>query len=148
MKAREYIEHQYLPWILFLDPSDTIKHFSNGKESFLCELYNHISKEFKALERYELFMFRVEFKKQMSPIGLINMICVKTPEAILQGEASYIFIIHNEKELIYYTVDYVLDITYAIKKYHNKTVVTVDNTTNDIKEIIHKIMIDLMKHQG
>ena len=44
MKAREYIEHQYLPWILFLDPKDTIKHFTSSKEEYVCELYNHISK--------------------------------------------------------------------------------------------------------
>ena len=46
MRAREYIEHQYIPWILFLDKRDTIKHFVDGKESYLCELYNHISKIF------------------------------------------------------------------------------------------------------
>ena len=88
MRAREYIEHQYIPWILFLDKRDTIKHFVDGKESYLCELYNHISKEFKALERYELFMFRVEFLKQATPLGLVHIIAVKTPEAILQDTAG------------------------------------------------------------
>ena len=117
MRAREYIEHQYIPWILFLDKRDTIKHFVDGKESYLCELYNHISKEFKALERYELFMFRVEFLKQATPLGLVHIIAVKTPEAILQGESAYLFIVYNDNVLINYTVDYVLDITYAIKKY-------------------------------
>lgn len=145
MKAREYIEHQYIPWILFLDSKDTIKHFINGKEEYLCELYNHISKEFKALERYELFMFRVEATKQMSPIGMINLISVKTPEAFYQGDSAYLFIVYNEKELIYYTVDYVMDITYAIKKYSNNKVMTLDNTKLDLKEIISKINIDLMK---
>ena len=48
MKAREYIEHHYLPWILFLDRKDTIRHFVEKKEMYLCEMYNHISKEFKA----------------------------------------------------------------------------------------------------
>ena len=145
MKAREYIEHQYIPWILFLDKKDTIKHFVNGKEEYLCELYNHVSKEFKALERYELFMFRVEVTKQMSPIGMINMITVKTPEAFFQGDSAYLFIVYNENELIYYTVDYVLDVTYVIKKYHNKTVTSLDNTRLDLKEIISKINMDLMK---
>ena len=42
MKAREYIEHKFLPWILFLDKYDTINHFNNGKEAYLMELYNHI----------------------------------------------------------------------------------------------------------
>ena len=139
LKAREYIEHQYLPWILFLDKKDTIKHFTDRKEDFLCELYNHISKEFKALERYELFMFRVEVSKHASPIGMVNLISVKTPDAIFQGDSAYIFIIYNDDELIYYTVDYVLDITYSIKKYHNKKVVTIDNTTLDLKEILNKI---------
>ena len=145
MKAREYIEHQYIPWILFLDKKDTIKHFVNGKEEYLCELYNHVSKEFKALERYELFMFRVEVTKQMSPIGMINMITVKTPEAFFQGDSAYLFIVYNENELIYYTVDYVLDVTYVIKKYHNKTVTSLDNTRLDLKEIISKINMYLMK---
>lgn len=144
MKAREYIEHQYLPWILFLDKKDTIRHFTERKEGYLCELYNHISKEFKALERYELFMFRVEFSKQATPFGMTNVISIKTPEAILQGDSAYIFIIYNDNELIYYTVDYVLDITYSIKKYHNKKVVTIDNTQLDLKEIMHKINMDLM----
>lgn len=145
MKAREYIEHQYIPWILFLDRKDTIKHFINGKEEYLCELYNHISKEFKALERYELFMFRVNTTKQVSTLGIVNIITVKTPEAFLQGESAYLFIVYNDEELIYYTVDYVMDVTYAIKKYHNKKVTTLDNTRLDLKEIMSKINIDLMK---
>lgn len=144
MRAREYIEHQYIPWILFLDRRDTIKHFVDGKESYLCELYNHISKEFKALERYELFMFRVEFLKQATPLGLVHIIAVKTPEAILQGESAYLFIVYNDNELIYYTVDYVLDITYAIKKYKDKKVTTIDNTELNLKEIMNKITMDLM----
>lgn len=144
MRAREYIEHQYIPWILFLDKRDTIKHFVDGKESYLCELYNHISKEFKALERYELFMFRVEFLKQATPLGLVHIIAVKTPEAILQGESAYLFIVYNDNELIYYTVDYVLDITYAIKKYKDKKVTTIFNTELNLKEIMNKITMDLM----
>lgn len=145
MKAREYIEHQYLPWILFLDRKDTIKHFIDGKESYLCELYNHISKEFKALERYELYMFRVEFSKQMSPLGMVNIITVKAPQAFLQGESAYLLIVYSDSLLIYYTVDYVLDITYSIKKYRDKKVTTVDNCQLDLKEIMNKINIDLMK---
>ena len=144
MRAREYIEHQYIPWILFLDKRDTIKHFVDGKESYLCELYNHISKEFKALERYELFMFRVEFLKQATPLGLVHIIAVKTPEAILQGESAYLFIVYNDNELIYYTVDYVLDITYAIKKYKDKKVTTICHTELNLKEIMNKITMDLM----
>lgn len=144
MKAREYIEHQYLPWILFLDSKDTIKHFTVGKEEYLCELYNHISKEFKALERYELFMFRVEFSKLMSPFGMLNVIAVKTPEARLQGESSMLIILYNDSHLLYYTVDYVMDITYAIKKYFNKKVTTIDNTDFNYKEIIKRITNDLL----
>ena len=119
LKAREYIEHQYLPWILFLDPKDTIKHFKNGKEEYLCELYNHISKEFKALERYELFMFRVEFFKQMTPLGMMNFIAAKTPDVYYQSDSAFIIIGYNDSELFYYTIDYVLDQTFSIKKYHN-----------------------------
>ena len=145
MKAREYIEHQYIPWILFLDRRDTIKHFLDGKEGYLCELYNHISKEFKALERYELFMFRVETMRQVTSLGLVNIIAVKTPEAFFQGESAYLFIVYNDNELIYYTVDYVLDITYVIKKYKDKKVTNLDNTELNLKEIMHKITMDLMK---
>ena len=145
MKAREYIEHQYIPWILFLDRRDTIKHFLDGKEGYLCELYNHISKEFKALERYELFMFRVETMRQVTSLGLVNIIAVKTPEAFFQGESAYLFIVYNDNELIYYTVDYVLDITYVIKKYKYKKVTNLDNTELNLKEIMHKITMDLMK---
>ena len=144
MKAREYIEHQYLPWILFLDPKDTIKHFTSNKEGYVCELYNHISKEFKALERYELFMFRVEFSKQMTPRGMINIIAVKTPETRLQGESAFLFVAYNDKEVRYYTVDFVMDITYSIKKYHHKKVSILDNTELNYKQIINKITMDLM----
>lgn len=145
MKAREYIEHQYLPWILFLDPSDTIKHFNNGKEEYLCEMYNHISKEFKALERYELFMFRVEFTKQMTSNGLYHVISIKTPEAFSQGDSAYIFIVYNNEDIRYYTVDFLLDITYSVKKYHNKNVSILDNCDLDLKRISQIITMDLMK---
>ena len=145
MKAREYIEHQYLPWILFLDRKDTIKHFTERKEAYLCEMYNHISKEFNALERYELFMFRVEFSKIPSSKGLLHVISVKAPEAFSQGDAAYLFIVYNDHELVYYTIDYVLDITYSIKRYKDKKVSIIDNTTLDIKEIMRKINIDVMK---
>jgi hypothetical protein len=145
MKAREYIEHKYLPWILFLDKKDTIKHFTEKKEAYLCEMYNHISKEFNALERYELFMFRVEFFKQASPNGMLNIIGVKTPEVFNQGDAAYLFIVYNDHELVYYTIDYLLQETYSIKRYKDKKVIIIDNTTLDIKEIMRKINIDLMK---
>ena len=145
MKAREYIEHKYLPWILFLDRKDTIKHFTEKKEAYLCEMYNHISKEFNALERYELFMFRVEFSKQVTPKGLYNLISVKSPNVINQGDSAYLFIMYNEKDLIYYTIDYLLGETFSIKKYKDKKVIIIDNTTLDIKEIMRKINIDLTK---
>lgn len=145
MKAREYIEHQYIPWILFLDSKDTIKHFTVGKEEYLCELYNHISVEFKALERYELFMFRVETFKQMTPLGLMHFIAAKTPDVYYQSDSAYLIIGYNDDHLIYYTVDYVLDGTFAIKKYHDKKVATIDNSTADFKEIMNKIIMDLLK---
>ena len=145
MKAREYIEHKYLPWILFLDRKDTIKHFTEKKEAYLCEMYNHISKEFNALERYELFMFRVEFSKQVTPKGLYNLISVKSPNVINQGDSAYLFIMYNEKDLIYYTIDYLMGETFSIKKYKDKKVIIIDNTTLDLKEIISKINQELLK---
>lgn len=144
MKAREYIEHQYLPWILFLDPKDTIKHFVDKKEEYLCELYNHISKEFKALERYELFMFRVETYKQMTPLGMMNFIAAKTPDVYYQSDSAFLIIGYNDKELFYYTVDYVLDSTFSIKKYYDKKVVIIDNTDGNFKDIMNKINMDLL----
>ena len=83
--------------------------------------------------------------KQVTPLGMVNIISVKTPEALLQAESAYLFIVYNDTELIYYTVDYVLDVTYVIKKYKDKKVTTVDNTQLDLKEIMNKINIDLMK---
>lgn len=145
MKAREYIEHQYIPWILFLDRHDTIKHFLEGKENYLNELYNHISKEFHAIERYELFMFRVQVEKKMLPIGMSNIIIAKTPNAIYSGDCAYLFIVYNDKELIYYTVDYIMEVTYSVKKYYNKKVSVIGNCTSEMNEIFDLIQRDLLQ---
>ena len=143
MKAREYIEHQFLPWILFLDKNETIKQIKDRKEGYLLELYNHISKEFMALERYELFMFRTEFFTQILPIGLSNIILIKTPEALSSGDSAYLFIVHNDSHLIYYTVDLVSSGMYQIKKYYNKKVEVIANTGIDIREIMNEISEEL-----
>ena len=143
MKAREYIEHQFLPWILFLDKNETIKQIKDRKEGYLLELYNHISKEFMALERYELFMFRTEFFIQMLPIGLSNIILIKTPEVLSSGDSAYLFIVHNDSHLIYYTVDLVSSGMYQIKKYYNKKVEVIANTSIDIREIMNEISQEL-----
>ena len=143
MKAREYIEHQFLPWILFLDKNETIKQIKDRKEGYLLELYNHISKEFMALERYELFMFRTEFFTQILPIGLSNIILIKTPEALSSGDSAYLFIVHNDSHLIYYTVDLVSSGMYQIKKYYNKKVEVIANTSIDIREIMNEISQEL-----
>lgn len=143
MKAREYIEHQFLPWILFLDKNETIKQIKDRKEGYLLELYNHISKEFMALERYELFMFRTEFFTQILPIGLSNIILIKTPEALSSGDSAYLFIVHNDSHLIYYTVDLVSSGMYQIKKYYNKKVEVIANTSIDIREIMNEISEEL-----
>lgn len=145
VKAREYIEHKFLPWILFLEKKNTIKHFIDGKEAYLTELYNHISKEFKSLEHYELYMFRVQFIIEILPkLGLSNILIIKTPEAKYQNEAQYIIIIYNDDLLLYYTVDYLMDITYQIKKTVDKNTTIVANTTLDIKQIMQQIKNDLM----
>lgn len=143
MKAREYIEHQFLPWILFLDKNETIKQITERKEGYVFELYNHISKEFLALERYELFMFRVQFFTQVLPIGMSNIILIKTPMALSSGDSAYLFIVHNNSHLIYYTVDLVRDDMYQIKKYHNKKVTVIANSSLDIKEIMNTISQEL-----
>jgi hypothetical protein len=145
MKAREYIEHQYLPWILFLDKKDTIKQLIDRKEGYLFELYNHISKEFKALERYELFMFRVQFSKQILPIGMSEIITIKTPQVFSSGDCAYIFIVYNDSNLIYYTVDYVLEDMFQVRKYYNKKQVVIANVSSDLKEIMNAITTNLME---
>ena len=119
MKARPYIEQQYLPWILFLDRGDTLKHFKDGKENYLCELYNHISEEFKALEHYELYMFRQTATKMMSPYGMINFIIIKTPDVKSVGDSSMIVIGYNEIELSYYYLEYAFENTYSLKEIKN-----------------------------
>ena len=145
MKAREYIEHQYIPWILFLDKKDTIKHFREGKEGYLYELYNHISKEFNAIERYELFMFRVQIEKKMLPIGMSNIITVKTPNAIYNGDSAYLFIVYNDSKLIYYTVDFVIDNTYSVRRYHEKKVTVIGSCGLELHEINELIQRDLLQ---
>ena len=144
MKAREYIEHQFLPWILFLDKDDTIKQIKERKEGYVYELYNHISKEFNAIERYELFMFRVQFFTQMMPIGMTNIILIKTPEALSIGDSAYLFIVHNDSHLIYYSVDLVAPSIYQLKKYHNKKHEVIANCGLDIKEIMNTISQELL----
>ena len=81
----------------------------------------------------------------MTSNGLYNVISVKTPEVFLQGDSAYIFIVYNDSDIRYYTVDYVLDVTYSIKKYHNRNVVILDNTDLDLKKISTIITMDLMK---
>ena len=143
MKAREYIEHQFLPWILFLDKNETIKQIKERKEGYLFELYNHISKEFNALERYELFMFRVQFFTQMLPIGMSNIILIKTPLALNSGDSAYLFIVYNDSHLIYYSVDLVNGDIYQIKKYYNKKVEVIANSSLDIKKMMTLISENL-----
>ena len=143
MKAREYIEHQFLPWILFLDKNETIKQITERKEGYLFELYNHISKEFRVLERYELFMFRVQFFTQMLPIGMSNIILIKTPEALNSGDSAYLFIVHNNSNLIYYSVDMVTPEMYQIRKYHNRKIEVIANCGLEIKEIMNTISQEL-----
>ena len=143
MKAREYIEHQFLPWILFLDPKETIKQITDKKEGYLFELYNHISKEFNAIDRYELFMFRVEFFTQMLPIGISNIILMKTPEALNIGDSAYLFIVHNNNYLIYYTVDRVNGELFQIKKYIEGKTKIISNSSLDTREIMNAISQEL-----
>ena len=145
MKAREYIECQFLPWILFLDRYDTIKQITERKEGYMCELYNHISKEFKAIERYELFMFRVQFAKRVLPIGMSNIITIKTPEVYSSGDCAYLFIVYNDTSLIYYTVNYVLDNVYQLKKFYDKKQTVIANVGLNHDEIMNAITHNLME---
>ena len=144
MKARDYIEHNYIPWILNLDTKDTINHFLNGKEAYLCELYNHINSEFKTIERYELYMFRINYTKYAFPIGLCNVITVKTPPSLAQGDAAYIIIVYNDKNLIYYTVDLVIERIYQITKYQNHSKKTIGNVNLELADIYNLITNEML----
>lgn len=144
LKARDYIEHNYLPWILFLDKNDTINHYIKYKEEYLFETYNHISKEFKAIEFYELYMFRIQFSKLMLPSGIVNIITAKLPEVKLPNDAGYLVIIYSENELLYYTVDFVIDTTFQIRKYSKDKQTVIDTVSNDFIEVISAIKADLL----
>lgn len=144
MKAREYIEHNYLPWILFLDSKDTINHFINGKEEFLCELYNHITKEFKAIDFYELYMFRIQRMKLMTPSGMAEVIIAKTPPVRNANDVSYMVIVHNENLLLYYTLDFVMDVTYQVRRYQNREQTVIATITNEYNELMNVIKSDLL----
>lgn len=144
MKAREYIEHNYLPWILFLDSKDTINHFINGKEEFLCELYNHITKEFKAIDFYELYMFRIQRMKLMTPSGMAEVIIAKTPPVRNANDVSYMVIVHNENLLLYYTLDFVMDVTYQVRRYRNREQTVIATITNEYNELMNVIKSDLL----
>ena len=144
MKAREYIEHNYLPWILFLDSRDTINHFINGKEEFLCELYNHITKEFKAIDFYELYMFRIQRMKLMTPSGMAEVIIAKTPPVRNANDVSYMVIVHNENLLLYYTLDFVMDVTYQVRRYQNREQTVIATITNEYNELMNVIKSDLL----
>ena len=144
MKAREYIEHNYLTWILFLDSKDTINHFINGKEEFLCELYNHITKEFKAIDFYELYMFRIQRMKLMTPSGMAEVIIAKTPPVRNANDVSYMVIVHNENLLLYYTLDFVMDVTYQVRRYRNREQTVIATITNEYNELMNVIKSDLL----
>ena len=144
MKAREYIEHKFLPWILFLDRYDTINHFNNGKEAYLMELYNHISKEFNALERYELYMFRIQTNHFMTPHGMVEAIICKAPPVRNPKDANYIIIVHNKELLLYYTIDFVMDVTYQVRRYQNRNQTVIATISNEYNEMINVIQTDLL----
>ncbi len=144
MKARDYLEHNYLPWILFLDPKDTINHFINGKEEFLCETYNHITQGFKAIEFYELYMFRVQKTNLMTPYGLVDVIICKTPPVRNSKDASYLIIVYGKDLLLYYTIDYVMDVTYQVRRYQNRVQNVIATIANEYNEMMNVIQNDLM----
>lgn len=144
MKARDYLEHNYFPWILNLDPKDTINHFLNGKEEFLCETYNHITREFKAIEFYELYMFRIQTNHFMTPHGMVEAIICKTPPVRNPKDANYIIIVHNKDLLLYYTIDFVMDVTYQVRRYQNRNQTVIATISNEYNEMINVIQTDLL----
>jgi len=130
LKAREYIEQHFIPWILFLDTEDTLKHFKENKEEYLCETYNHISTEFKTVDRYELYMFRVTTTRYMTPYGMMDLIICKTPDIKVVGDSKLLVIAYNKVSTFYYCLEYRFENTYALKK-----------KTKEVKDTI-KVLID------
>ena len=146
LKVRTYIEQQFIPWILFLDNDDTIRHFKEGKEGYLCETYNHISSEFKSLDHYELYMFRVSFTKAMTQFGMMNFIICNLPPVINIKESSMIVLVYNEYQLNYYYLEYMMENTFSLSKIDNdkqkSLVKTMLNPTAE--EVINTIKSDLI----
>jgi hypothetical protein len=146
MKARIYIEQQFLPWILFLDSYDTLKHYNERKEEYLWEIYNHISEEFKAIDRYELYMFRVGFNKLLTPRGMVKLIICKTPDVNNVGESSYIVIAYNDTELHYYHVEKYLEDKYYLKKISlEKKLVVCEMENPTYEQIIKEVQQNLLQ---
>jgi len=146
LKAREYIEQQFIPWILFLDTEDTLKHFKEKKEEYLLETYNHISTEFKTVDRYELYMFRVSTNKLMTPYGMMNLIICKTPDVKVMGDSKMLVIAYNNLQTIYYYLEYCFEETYTLKKRTKEikdSVKTFISPTNE--EVLEEIRKDLFK---
>lgn len=145
MKAREYIEHCFIPWILFLDSYDTIKHFENSKEEYLCETYNHISAEFKSLDHYELYMFRVTVNKIVLPIGSSTLIFCKTPDVKQANDASCLIIIYNDENLLYYTLKYAYNNTFQLERVERKDKKVIDTLESpNYDSILSSIRRDLL----
>jgi len=145
LKARAYTEQQFLPWILFLDKDDTIRHLKDGKETYLYELYNHIATEFKTLDHYELYMFRITNQKVMSQYGVINLIIIKTPEVRNVNESSYLVICYNDVELSYYYMEYQFAENYSLYKIKNKQKSLVFTSSNpSYNDMISAIQKELL----
>lgn len=146
MKAREYTETKFIPWILFLEPNDTIKHFQTSKEAYLMETYNHISGEFKAIDRYDLYMFRVTFSNQLTPDGLYDLIICKLPEVKGPNESAYLILAHQKDKIIYYLAQHLVTDDYQIKKItknNKETIATLSNPSlEDVLKIVKGNLLD------
>lgn len=148
MKARIYIEHEFLPWILFLHKQDTLEHLLKGKEEYLCEMYNHISNAFYSLEFYELYMFQISSFKIVFPSKKLEGIMVSTPDTDSVGCAKYLFIVYDKHSLFYFTFDCLAGSNYALFSNNGKEakrIATLDNDLEQVKLAIRNyIMEDLV----
>ena len=145
MKARSYIEESFIPWILFLDPEDTIKHFKEKKEEYLCETYNHISKEFKSIDHYEMYMFRVNMMKMVTLRGHYNLIIAKLPDIKNAYESSLMVIAIGGEELIYYYLNYSFSNQFDLLKRTKKEKTKLASFANpQMDDIMKSIKADLM----
>ena len=89
-------------------------------------------------------MFRIQRMKLMTPSGMAEVIIAKTPPVRNANDVSYMVIVHNENLLLYYTLDFVMDVTYQVRRYRNREQTVIATITNEYNELMNVIKSDLL----